>query len=105
MVLFIELWPELAMNLQVGAPVSQTKLSAVTTAAIAACDALDSVVDGVISDPQPLHAAENPTNPATFTRPLCPFPEVARYKSSGDPNDAANFVCVGEHYKHDDDRD
>jgi feruloyl esterase len=27
------------------------------------------------------------------TRPLCPFPEVSRYKGSGDPNDAANFTC------------
>jgi len=48
------------------------------------------------TDPQPLHAQENPTNPATFTRLLCPFPEVARYKGTGDPNSAANFVCVGK---------
>ncbi len=27
------------------------------------------------------------------TRPLCPFPQVARYKGSGDTNDAANFEC------------
>jgi hypothetical protein len=26
---------------------------------------------------------------------LCPFPEVARYKATGDPNSADNFVCVG----------
>jgi hypothetical protein len=30
------------------------------------------------TDPQPLHARENTTDPATFTRLLCPFPEVAR---------------------------
>jgi Tannase and feruloyl esterase len=30
----------------------------------------------------------------TFTRPLCAFPKVARYKGSGDNNDAANFTCV-----------
>lgn len=29
-----------------------------------------------------------------MTRPLCPFPEVARYKGSGDIHDAANFVCT-----------
>jgi hypothetical protein len=30
----------------------------------------------------------------TFTRPLCAFPKVARYKGTGDQNDAANFTCV-----------
>lgn len=27
------------------------------------------------------------------TRPLCPYPQVATYKGSGDSNDAANFEC------------
>ncbi len=27
------------------------------------------------------------------TRPLCAYPQVAKYKGSGDTNDAANFVC------------
>jgi len=27
------------------------------------------------------------------TRPLCPYPETAQYKGTGDPNDAANFAC------------
>jgi hypothetical protein len=27
------------------------------------------------------------------TRPVCAYPAVARYKGSGDPDDAANFVC------------
>jgi feruloyl esterase len=27
------------------------------------------------------------------TRPLCPYPQVAKYKGSGSTNDAANFVC------------
>jgi hypothetical protein len=60
------------------------------------------------TDPQPRHAAENPTNPATFTRLLCPFPETAQYKGSGDPNSAANFTCVAEgreHNRHDHDHD
>jgi feruloyl esterase len=29
----------------------------------------------------------------SMTRPLCPHPQVATYKGSGDTNDAANFVC------------
>jgi feruloyl esterase len=27
------------------------------------------------------------------TRPLCPYPQVARYSGSGSPDDAANFAC------------
>jgi hypothetical protein len=29
-----------------------------------------------------------------MTRPLCPFPQVAKYKGSGAVTDAANFVCT-----------
>jgi feruloyl esterase len=28
-----------------------------------------------------------------MSRPLCPHPQVATYKGSGDTNDAANFIC------------
>jgi feruloyl esterase len=28
-----------------------------------------------------------------ISRPLCPYPQVAKYKGSGDTNDAANFTC------------
>ncbi|MGF6272631.1 alpha-beta hydrolase superfamily lysophospholipase [Massilia sp. UYP11] len=34
-----------------------------------------------------------PTWSATRTRPLCPFPQVARYKGSGNVEDAASFAC------------
>ncbi|MFN0087644.1 MAG: tannase/feruloyl esterase family alpha/beta hydrolase, partial [Blastocatellia bacterium] len=30
------------------------------------------------------------------TRPLCPYPQVARHKGSGSTNDAANFTCEAE---------
>jgi feruloyl esterase len=30
----------------------------------------------------------------TLTRPLCPYPLVARYRGAGDPNSAENFACV-----------
>jgi feruloyl esterase len=33
---------------------------------------------------------------AKMTRPLCPYPQVARYKGNGDTNDASNFACVAE---------
>jgi feruloyl esterase len=29
-----------------------------------------------------------------LTRPLCPYPQVARYNGTGDPNDAASFACA-----------
>ena len=28
-----------------------------------------------------------------LSRPLCPYPQQAQYKGSGDPNDASNFTC------------
>jgi len=27
------------------------------------------------------------------TRPLCPYPQVARYKGSGSIDESANFTC------------
>jgi feruloyl esterase len=30
------------------------------------------------------------------TRPLCPYPQVAKYKGAGSVDDAANFVCAKE---------
>ena len=34
------------------------------------------------------------TRTVQYTRPVCLYPAVARYKGTGDPNDAANFACV-----------
>ncbi len=48
------------------------------------------------------------------TRPLCPYPQRARYIGTGSINDAANFECRGarrddddrdDHGHHDDDHD
>jgi feruloyl esterase len=39
---------------------------------------------------------DNPTKSVQMTRPLCAYPQVAKYKGSGDPNDSANFVCAAE---------
>lgn len=35
----------------------------------------------------------DPSQGVKMTRPLCPFPQTAKYKGPGDTNDAANFVC------------
>jgi feruloyl esterase len=28
------------------------------------------------------------------TRPLCPYPQFAKYEGTGDANDASSFVCA-----------
>jgi hypothetical protein len=37
-----------------------------------------------------------PSSGEVRTRPLCPYPQVARYSGSGNVDDAANFVCTEE---------
>ena len=37
---------------------------------------------------------DSASHKATMTRPLCPYPQIAKYKGSGDTNDAASFACV-----------
>ena len=39
-------------------------------------------------------AGANGAMKAAFTRPLCAYPKVARYKGSGETSDAANFACA-----------
>jgi feruloyl esterase len=29
-----------------------------------------------------------------FTRPMCPYPRLARYRGTGDTTDGSNFICV-----------
>ena len=41
-------------------------------------------------------SAPPPGASVTMTRPLCPYPQVAKYKGSGATNEAANFVCAAE---------
>jgi hypothetical protein len=38
----------------------------------------------------------DPKSAIIRARPLCPYPQVARYKGSGSTDDAANFVCTVE---------
>jgi len=37
---------------------------------------------------------DKPEKGVAMTRPLCPYPQTATYKGSGDTNDAANFECT-----------
>jgi feruloyl esterase len=43
--------------------------------------------------PDQIAAARRKDGKVDRTRPLCPYPQVARYKGSGSTDDAANFVC------------
>jgi hypothetical protein len=36
----------------------------------------------------------DPAKGVKMTRPLCPYPQIAKYKGEGDTNDVGNFVCV-----------
>ena len=36
----------------------------------------------------------DPASGVVRTRPLCPYPQVARYKGSGSPDDAGSFTCA-----------
>ena len=38
--------------------------------------------------------ASRPEGTPPLSRPLCPFPKVARYKGQGDTKDAASFTCT-----------
>ncbi len=37
---------------------------------------------------------DNPSKGVQMSRPLCPYPQIAKYKGSGDTNEAANFTCA-----------
>ena len=55
--------------------------------------ALDAWVDkGTL--PQQIEASKIAAGKVTRTRPLCPYPQVARYTGTGSIDEAANFACV-----------
>jgi feruloyl esterase len=49
---------------------------------------------GVPGAPPAYPPYATPNGPTVFMRPVYPFPTVAKYKGSGDQNDAANYVQV-----------
>jgi feruloyl esterase len=44
--------------------------------------------------PSSITASRVVNNQVVRTRPLCPYPQVARYQGQGSIDDAANFRCV-----------
>ncbi|HZM79423.1 MAG TPA: tannase/feruloyl esterase family alpha/beta hydrolase [Candidatus Limnocylindrales bacterium] len=60
-------------------------------------DLLDAVVRWVEQGKAPTQLAgqrTDSTGNVVLTRPVCQYPQVARYKGHGSPNDANNFVCA-----------
>ena len=43
--------------------------------------------------PDKIIASHSTAGVVDFTRPLCPYPQVARWTGTGDWKDAANWVC------------
>jgi feruloyl esterase len=43
--------------------------------------------------PNQIIASHNTNGKIDRTRPLCPYPQVARYQGTGSPDEAANFIC------------
>lgn len=46
--------------------------------------------------PARIQAARVAGNRVEMTRPLCPYPQVAKYSGTGSTNDAENFVCAAK---------
>jgi feruloyl esterase len=59
-------------------------------------DAVTAVIDWVEKGkaPDSLLASKVTNGHVVRTRPLCPYPQVARYQGQGSINDAANYSCV-----------
>jgi feruloyl esterase len=59
-------------------------------------DAVTAVIDWVEKGkaPDQLLASKVTNGQVVRTRPLCPYPQVARYRGQGSIDDAANFSCV-----------
>jgi len=66
-----QMWGQILMNDAFGAVIPAAKLNQATASAVAACDAADGVVDGIIDDPRTCHFSAHanvcgePTAPAT----------------------------------------
>jgi feruloyl esterase len=57
--------------------------------------ALDAWVEGGAAPAKLIGSGKAVNDPAkTLTRPLCPYPQTAHYRGTGDPNAAENFSCA-----------
>jgi feruloyl esterase len=57
--------------------------------------ALDTWVESGVAPAKLIGSGKAVNDPAkTLTRPLCPYPQTAHYRGTGDPNGADNFACT-----------
>jgi feruloyl esterase len=59
-------------------------------------DSMTAMIDWVEKGKAPasIVASRVVNNQVVRTRPLCPYPQVARYSGQGSIDDAANFRCI-----------
>ena len=57
------------------------------------CEAQTIVIPQAFAAGKPVIASRVVNNKVERTRPLCPYPQTARYTGTGSINDASNFVC------------
>ena len=74
-----QMWGQIVMRGLVGAPISAGKLNQATASAVAACDANDGVLDGIIDDPRTctFSAKANICGPPTAPATNCLMPAEA----------------------------
>ena len=57
--------------------------------------ALEAWVENGIA-PQQILGSRIENSMTVRTRPVCPYPAVAKWNGTGNPNDAGSFTCVAE---------
>jgi feruloyl esterase len=65
----------------------------------------DKLIASQTTLPFPNNVMTKAPPPGDFSRPLCPWPQSARWTGKGSARDAANFVCARRDRDDDDDRD
>jgi tannase/feruloyl esterase len=62
------------------------------------CDFLTALIEWVEKGiaPKQIGASQSRDGKVIRTRPLCPYPQVAKYKGTGNPDDAQSFVCENQ---------
>jgi hypothetical protein len=85
-------------NPETGFKLAERKL--VASSVLAKCDVLDGATDGLMQDVvacQSAFSLDRADVPVTWaagrTRPLCPYPKVARYAGGGSLEEASSFRC------------
>jgi hypothetical protein len=62
------------------------------------CDFLTALIEWVEKGvaPNQIGASQSRDGKVVRTRPLCPYPQVAKYKGAGTPDEAQSFVCENQ---------